>query len=525
LEPRLHTTHLPDGRRNTDFIAFLSHKPHILHEKMAQIMFLDTTLRDGEQTPGVSLSTEQKVRIAKALDNLGVDVIEAGSACTSEGEREAIAAIVKEGLDAEIASFARILKQDIDQALSCGVGTVFLVAPTSDLHIEWKLKSTREAVLAKVTEHTEYCKEHGVKVDLCCEDGSRTETEYLLQVLKAAEEAKADRFTVADTVGILTPDRTEAMFAAVAGKARIPVGVHCHDDFGMGTANTLTAVKAGARVVDVTINGLGERAGNTSLEEVAVALRLTTGHKFRLRIEGLNRISKLVEKLTGIPVPPNKAIVGENAFTHEAGIHVDGILKKPSTYEPIKPEIVGARRRFVLGKHVGLKSVKNMLEESGFKMTDEQAKAVFNEVKSMGDKGKRVTSVDLDTVANTVLGVKREKPIKLLELVATAGNKITPSATVKLQINGDTVTSMGSGDGPVDAAINAIKVATKGVPFELKEYHVDAVSGGTDALVRILVTLKSGGRLVTAEGAGTDIVLASVDAMINGLNAIILRGK
>jgi (R)-citramalate synthase len=490
---------------------------------MAQILILDTTLRDGEQTPGVSLTTDDKLKIAKALDNLGVDIIEAGSACTSEGERQSIKTIAKEGLKAEVASFARILRQDIDLALACDVDTIFLVAPTSDLHIEWKLKSTREAVLKQVTEMTEYCKSHGVKVDLCCEDGSRTDVEYLLEVLKAATDAKADRFTVADTVGILTPERTADLFDKVTAKAKIPVGVHCHDDFGMGTANTLTAVKHGARIVDVTVNGLGERAGNTSLEEVAVALRLTTGHKFKLRIEGLNRISNLVEKLTGIPVPPNKAIVGENAFTHEAGIHVDGILKKPSTYEPIKPEIVGARRRFVLGKHVGLKSVKNLLEESGYKMADDQMKEVYNQIKSMGDKGKRVTSVDLDTVANQVLGIKKEKPIKLLELVATAGNKIIPSATVKLQINGDVITTMGSGDGPVDAALNAIKVATKEVPFELKEYHVDAVSGGTDALVRILVKLKSKGKIVTAEGTGTDIVLASVDAMINGINAIIMR--
>jgi D-citramalate synthase len=492
---------------------------------MAQIMFLDTTLRDGEQTPGVSLATADKLSIARALDNIGVDIIEAGSACTSEGERQSIKAIAAAGLDAEIASFARILKSDIDLALACDVDAIFLVAPTSDLHIEWKLKSTRERILEQVTEMTQYCKSHGVKVDLCCEDGSRTEPEYLLKVLKAATEAKADRFTVADTVGILTPDRTTALFSKIAKKARIPLGVHCHDDFGMGTANTFAAVKAGARVVDVTVNGLGERAGNTPLEEVAVNMRLNTGHKFKLRIEGLNKLSNLVERLTKIPVPPNKAIVGENAFTHEAGIHVDGILKKPSTYEPIKPEIVGAKRRFVLGKHVGYKSVKKMLEDSGFKMSEEQMKQVFDEIKAMGDRGKHVTSVDLDTVAHAALGLKREKPIKLIELIATAGNKITPSATVKLQINGELVESKGEGDGPVDASITAIKAATKDVPFELKEYHVDAVSGGTDALVRIMVTLKSRGNLITSEGTGTDIVLASVDAMLNGINAIIMRDR
>ncbi len=490
---------------------------------MARILFLDTTLRDGEQTPGVSLAPEDKLRIAKALDDLGVDVIEAGSACTSEGEREGIKEIAAEGLDAEVSSYARLLKNDVDLALECGVDSVFLVAPTSDLHIKWKIKSTREKVLERVAELTRYCKDQGALVDLCCEDGSRTDVEYLRKVMNAAVDAGADRFTVADTVGVLNPEKTEEMFTELSKKAKVPVGVHCHDDFGMATANTVTAVKAGARVVNVTVNGLGERAGNTPLEEVAVALRLTTGHKFNLRIEGVNKVSRLVEKLTGISVPPNKAIVGENAFTHEAGIHVDGILKKPSTYEPIKPEIVGARRRFVLGKHVGFKSVKKMLEESGFKVNDEQAKEVYEQVKYIGDKGKRVTSVDLDTIANSVLGLEKEKPIKLVELRAEAGNRITPTATVKLKINGDTITSKGSGTGPVDAAINAIKVATKDVPFELAEYHVDAVSGGTDAVVRILVKLKSRGKIVTAEGAGADIVLASVDAMINGLNAIILR--
>jgi len=480
-------------------------------------------LRDGEQTPGVSLTLDDKVKIAKALDNLGLDIIEAGSACTSEGEREAIKAIANEGLAAEVSSFARLMKADVDLALDCDVDSVFLVAPTSDLHIKWKLKSTREKILDAVTELTEYIKGQGVMVDLCCEDGSRTDVEFLKKVMKASVDAGADRFTVADTVGVLIPWDTYALFEKLTKKAKIPVGVHCHDDFGMGTANTIEAVKAGARCVNVTVNGLGERAGNTALEEVAVALRLRTGHKFNLRIEGLNKISKLVERLTGIPVPPNKAIVGENAFTHEAGIHVDGILKKPSTYEPIKPEIVGAKRRFVLGKHVGFKAVKKLLGDAGFDMPDDKAKEVYKQIKFIGDKGKRVTSLDLETIAESVLGTKKEKDLKLIELVALAGNTITPTATVRLKKNGETVVKSASGTGPVDAALRAIKKATKDVPFELAEYHVDSVSGGTDAIVRILVKLRSKGKMVTAEGAGADIVLASVDAMINGLNLIMAK--
>ena len=491
---------------------------------MAKILFLDTTLRDGEQTPGVTLTIDDKLQIAKALDNIGVDIIEAGSACTSEGEREAIKAIANEGLSAEISSFARIMKSDVDLALDCGVDSVFLVAPTSDLHIKWKLKSTREKILASVSELIHYIKDQGVKVDLCCEDGSRTSAEFLLKVMKTATDAGADRFTVADTVGVLIPDDTYSLFSKVCKNAKIPVGVHCHDDFGMGTANTLTAVKAGARCVNVTVNGLGERAGNTALEEVAVALRLKTEHKFNLKIKDLNKISALVERLSGMPVAPNKSIVGDNAFTHEAGIHVDGILKKPSTYEPIKPELVGAKRRFVLGKHVGLKAVKKLLQDSGFDLLDEQARQCYDRIKYMGDKGKHVTSVDLETIAESVLGIEKKKAIELVELTALAGNKVTPNAMVKLKINGENVLSSGTGTGPVDAALSAIKSATRDIPFELSEYHVDSVSGGTDAVVRILVKLKSKGKIVTAEGAGSDIVLASVDAMINGLNIIINRG-
>ncbi|MFH1789209.1 MAG: 2-isopropylmalate synthase [Candidatus Altiarchaeota archaeon] len=485
-----------------------------------KIRVLDTTLRDGEQTPGVSLSVEQKVSIAKALDELGVDVIEAGSAITSSGERDAINAVASEGLKAEVASFARILKGDVDLALSCNVDSVFLVAPTSDLHIKHKLKSTREKVLEDMVECIEYSRQHGLKVDLCTEDGSRTDQSFLLKVLKTAQDAKADRFTVADTVGVLLPEKTKELFKKVSAKARVPLGVHCHDDYGLATANTLAAVAGGATIVDVTVNGLGERAGNASLEEVVVALKLGYGLKLNVKTERIRGVSDLVEKLCGIPVPPNKAIVGDNAFTHEAGIHVDGILKKPETYEAIKPESVGAKRRFVLGKHVGLKSVKSLLDELKIKVSDEQLKEVFNQVKYTGDKGKRVTSVDLEAMASSVLGSKKESRIKLEELVAVAGNKFTPTASVKLNINGEEVMESGVGTGPVDAAIQAIRNATKDVPFELAEYHVDAISGGSDAVVRIEVKLKSKDRIVTAQGTGSDIILASVDAMINGINLI-----
>jgi len=482
----------------------------------------DTTLRDGEQTPGVSLIPDEKLKIAKALDDLGVDIIEAGAAITSEGEQESIKKIANEGLRAEISSFARIVKGDIDAALKCGVDSVFLVSPTSDLHIKYKLGIDRDELLKRTLEAIEYSKDHGLIVDLCAEDGSRSDIDFLKKVLSSAVEYKIDRFTVADTVGIMVPEKIFDILTKL-GKSKVPLGIHCHDDLGLATANTLSAVRAGASIVDVAVNGLGERAGNASLEEVVMALKLGYGYELDIRTERIASVSDVVEKLCGIPVPPNKAIVGENAFTHEAGIHVDGILKKAETYEAIKPESVGAKRTFVLGKHVGLKAVKKMLEDEKIPVTDEQLKEVYNQVKYMGDKGKRVTNVDLEAISDSVLGVSPEKAIKVEELLAVAGNTITPTASVKIKINGREVIESSVGTGPVDAALNAIKHATRDVPFELVEYHVDSISGGADAVVKVMVKLKSKDRIITAQAAGTDIVLASVDALVNGLNSIMRR--
>lgn len=487
-----------------------------------RIKILDTTLRDGEQTPGVSLVPDEKLRIAKALDDLGVDVIEAGSAITSIGEQESIKRIANEGLNAEVSSFARIIKGDIDAAMKCDVDSIFLVAPTSDLHIKYKLGITRDELLKRTLEAIEYCKDHELVVDLCAEDGSRTDIKFLEEVMRSAIEYKVERFTVADTTGIITPERIYEIFSKLSKSktSKTLLGVHCHDDLGLATANSISAVKAGASIVDVAVNGLGERAGNASLEEVVMALKLGYNYKLKIKTEKILGVSDLVEKLCGIPVPPNKAIVGENAFTHEAGIHVDGILKKPETYEAIKPESVGARRTFVLGKHVGMRAVKKMLDDLKLSVNDEQLMEIFKQIKYMGDKGKRITNVDLEAISDSVLGIKREKAIKLEELVAIAGNKFTPTASVKITINGKEITESSVGTGPVDAAINAIKHATKDVPFELTEYHVDSISGGTDAVVKVMIKLKSRDKIITAQGAGSDIVLASVDAMINGLNSI-----
>ncbi len=459
--------------------------------------------------------------IAKKLDGLGVNIIEAGSAITSEGEREAIKKIAGEGLNAEICSYCRIRKEDIDSALTCDVDSIHLVVPVSDLHIQQKLKKDRETVRTLAVEMTEYAKSHGLVVELSGEDASRADLDYLKSVYNAGIDAGADRLCFCDTVGILLPENTYEIFSDLS-QLRAPISIHCHNDFGMATANTVSALRAGAHEVHVTINGIGERAGNTSLEEVVMVLYSLYKQKTKIDIKGLYTASRLVSRLSGIPVAPNKAIVGGNAFTHEAGIHVHGLLANTATYEPITPELVGRERRIVLGKHAGRTSVVLALKELGLSASENQIDDIVMRMKELGDKGKRVTDADLQTIAETVLGIYQESKVKLEELTVVAGNTVMPTASVRLKVNGSHVVEAGVGTGPVDAAINALKKALSGVAdIHLDEYHVDAITGGTDALVEVWVKLSKGGSTITARGARTDIIMASVEAVLEGINRLI----
>jgi len=463
--------------------------------------------------------------IAQKIDSLGVDIIEAGSAITSEGERASIKEITKAGLNAEICSYCRIKKEDIDAALSCDVASIHLVVPVSDLHIQQKLKKDRESVREMAVEMTEYAKSHGLIVELSGEDASRADLEYLKSVYNAGIDAGAERLCFCDTVGILLPENTYNIFEDLS-QLRAPISIHCHNDFGMATANTVSALRAGASEAHVTINGIGERAGNTSLEEVVMVLYSLYKLKTRIDIKGLYTTSRLVSRLSGIPVAPNKSIVGGNAFTHEAGIHVHGLLANTATYEPITPELVGRERKIVLGKHAGRSSVVLALKELGLSANDKQIDDVVIRMKELGDKGKRVTDADLQTIAETVLGIYQEAKIKLEELTVVAGNTVMPTASVRLKVNGNHVVEAGVGTGPVDAAINALKKALSGVAdIHLDEYHVDAITGGTDALVEVWIKLSKGGKTITARGARTDIIMASVEAVLEGINRLIQQEK
>jgi D-citramalate synthase len=485
------------------------------------VKFLDTTLRDGEQTPGVSLVPENKLRIAQRLDELGVDIIEAGFAAVSEGEMEAVSLIAKQKLRAQISSAARGTRNDIDAVLKSGASTISIIIPTSDLHIQCKLHKTREQMLKVADECVTYAKAHGLTVELLAEDATRTDPNYLNQFFEAAVQAKADRLIVCDTVGILTPERSAELFSKLKENFKVPLGVHCHNDFGMAVANSIAALGSGAEEVHATINGLGERAGNASLEEIVLTLNSLYRLDVNIKTELIYGTSQLVSRLTGVYVQPNKAIVGENAFTHESGIHTQGMLANPLTYEPIAPELVGATRRIAAGKHSGSHAVKAALEDMGLRPSEIQFKDIFQRIKSLGDKGKTVMDADVLAIAENVMGLGKEKPIQLEEMTFVGGDKITSTASVRLRLNGKDVWGSAVGVGPVDAAINAVKDAIEEVePITLEQYMVKAITGGTDAMVEVEVRMRKGDRIVRATGVREDIVKASIEAVLSAMNVL-----
>jgi len=493
-----------------------------------RVVVFDTTLRDGEQTPGVTLSPEEKIKIAKQLDILGVDVIEAGFPTASVGEQEVVKSISSVGLRAEICGLARTTKQDVDAALACNADRLHLFIATSNVHMAKKLRLNRDQVLAQIDEAVTYSKAHGVRVEFSAEDATRSDTQFLCQVLKVAADAGADVLNIPDTVGVAIPRGFFNLIRQVKGIVEVPISVHCHDDMGLAVANSLAGIEAGAKQVHVTVNGIGERAGNASLEEFALALHSLYGVPTGIRLKEINRTSQLVSKLTGITIPPNKAVVGDNAFSHESGIHAHGVIRSPDTYEPVPPETVGRVRRLVAGKHAGSHGLDVMLQEMGFSLTKEELKGVLAKVKLLGDKGKRVTETDLYSIAEDVAGAPpTEKKIKIEDLVVTTGNWATPTATLKLLINGKQYESTEVGVGPIDAVSKAIQKSISDVmKFRLVEFRLEAISGGTDALAEVTAKLESeDGRLVSARAVHEDIVMAGVTAIVNAANRLLLVSK
>ena len=494
------------------------------------IRIFDTTLRDGEQSPGASMNTAEKLRLATQLESLGVDTIEAGFPAASDGDFEAVAEIARKIKTAEVAALARTSVGDINRAWeaiqSAAKPKIHTFIATSDIHLEYKLRMSRDEVVQEAVNAVSYAKTLTPEVEFSAEDGSRSDRDFLCKVFEAAINAGATVINLPDTVGYAVPHEFAELVTYVRKHTpnidRAVLSVHCHNDLGLATANTLAAIDAGARQAEVTINGIGERAGNTSLEEVVMATE-TRPNVFalntRIKTELIYPISRLVSMITGIIVQPNKAIVGANAFAHEAGIHQDGMLKNPMTYEIMSPETIGlSRNKLVLGKHSGRHALHEHLKNMGYDLTDSELKKVFKRFKELADKKKHVMDEDMEAlVAEEILRTK--EIFKLEYMNVTSGTTVMPMASIKLSINGRSVKGAGYGNGPVDSAFNTIATLS-GTSSELLRFSVSALTGGTDAQGEVTVRLRENGLVALGRGSDPDIITASAKAYINGLNRL-----
>jgi 2-isopropylmalate synthase len=500
-----------------------------------RVIIFDTTLRDGEQSPGATMTFEEKLEVADLLDEMGVDVIEAGFPIASQGDFEAVHAVAKRAKHAVIAGLSRANAKDIDRCAEAvrpaRRGRIHTVIATSPLHMKAKLQMEPEAVLQAVIDSVTRARNHIDDVEWSCEDGTRSEVDFLCRCVEAAIKAGATTINIPDTVGYTTPDEYRALFESVI--ERVPnsdkaiFSVHCHNDLGLAVANSLAGCVGGARQIECAVNGLGERAGNTSLEEVVMAMRVRPDVlPFQTRIDTtkLMRASKLVSAVSSFPVQYNKAIVGRNAFAHESGIHQDGMLKNPLTYEIMTPESVGvSKTSLVMGKHSGRNAFRTKLAELGYKLADNQLEDAFLRFKDLADRKKIVYDEDIEALVDENIATAQDN-IKLVSLSVIAGTRGPQRATMRLSIDGRAITEEVEGNGPVDATFNAIKAI---VPHEavLELYQVHAVTEGTDAQAEVSVRLAEDGKSVTARAADPDTLVASAKAYLGALNRLMVKRK
>lgn len=491
-----------------------------------KVEVFETTLRDGEQTPGIGFSVADKVTLAQKLAALNVDVIEAGFPVNSAEELEAVRQIAS-AVSTPVCGLARVVSADIDACIDCGVAIVHVFSPTSDVQITHALHSTQAKVVARTRDAVQRVKDAGLVCMYSPMDATRTDPNFLVEVCQVASEAGADWLNLPDTVGVATPQQIKDMVARVREHVGTPISIHCHNDFGLAVANTLAAVEAGATMVQVSVNAIGERAGNASLEQTAMGLKCLHHAELSLKTEKLYELSRFVERLTGIPTPTCQPVIGANAFSHESGIHAAGVLEESSTFEPgiMTPEMVGHRRRLVIGKHTGKHSVQLGLEEAGLTPTDDELNEIVRRVKSLGGKGKHVTHTDLFTIAESVMAKvpKGQRAIELDQIVVTTGNTTTPTASVVARVNGTTRTEAQLGVGPVDAALQAVQRIVGDTPaLEITDFHMDAISGGSEAVATVSITVEDeAGKRSSAQAAHEDIVIASVEALIAAVNQLI----
>ncbi len=500
---------------------------------MRRIRIFDTTLRDGEQSPGASMNVEEKIQVARQLVRLGVDVIEAGFPVASSGDFDAVRRIASEVGGVTIAALARTKDKDIESAgeaiRPAGLGRIHTFIATSDIHLKHKLRMERDEVLDNAVRAVTLARRYTDDVEFSAEDATRSDWDYLCTVTEAVIKAGAGTVNIPDTVGYTVPQEyAELMgylFNRVPNIDKAVISVHCHNDLGLAVANSLTAVLKGAGQVECTVNGIGERAGNASLEEIVMALK--TRPKFfnadtNVVTEEIYRTSKLVSKITGMMVQPNKAIVGANAFAHEAGIHQDGYLKERSTYEIMMPETVGIpQSKLVLGKHSGRHAFKDRLRNLGYELTEDELNKAFERFKDIADQKKYIFDEDIEALVSEEVS-KVYEYYRLLDMSTSGGMNQKPTATVKILAGEEVVEGMEHGDGPVDATYKAIAKITREKSSLLK-FDVKSITGGTDALGEVTVTLEEGGSTVRGYGADTDIIIAAAKAYLNALNKIASR--
>jgi len=502
--------------------------------KAKTIKIFDTTLRDGEQSPGASMNIDEKLRIAKQLQKLNVDIIEAGFPIASEGDFEAVKRVAQSIKGPQIAGLCRANLKDIDRAWEAlhyagEKGRIHTFIATSDIHMKYKLKMTSAQVLDAAVKAVKHARAYTPNVEFSCEDAVRTDLKFMAEVVGAVIDAGASVVNIPDTVGYTIPFEYHNIIRYlkenVANIEKAIISVHCHNDLGLAVANSIAAIQAGAEQVECTINGIGERAGNCSLEELVMILK--TRHdilpfKTNIVTEQLTPASRLLTTVTGIAVQPNKAIVGANAFAHEAGIHQHGMLMDKSTYEIMTPASVGLKENaLVLGKHSGRHAFKKRLEELGYELDDEMLNKAFDRFKSLADLKKDIFDEDIDAiVADEVM--RAPEKYKLSHITVTCGSFAVATATVQMEIEDNSVRTAELGDGPVDATLKAIKKLTK-TKAKLLQYTVGSITGGTDALGEVTVRLSENDRTVIGRGSSTDIIEASAKAYINALNRLSIK--
>lgn len=499
-----------------------------------RVYIFDTTLRDGEQSPGVSLSAQEKLEIALQLERLNVDVIEAGFPAASPGDFAAVQAIARGVRGPVIAGLARANPADIDHAWEAlreaERARIHTFIATSDVHLKYKLQRSREEVLKLAVAAVKRAKDYTEDVEFSAEDAFRSDLNYLCEVIQAVIETGATIVNIPDTVGYATPYEFGDFIVQIRERVRdidkVVLSVHCHNDLGLAVANSLAAIYSGAQQVECAVNGLGERAGNAALEEVVMALYTRKAYykkEISIKYDEIYRTSQLVRTLAGMPVQPNKAIVGKNAFLHESGIHQDGVLKERTTYEIMNPQLIGfPQRNIILGKLSGRHAFRERLAELGYVLQEEELEKTFTRFKSLADRKKEITDRDLEAIVKNEIKIVPEL-YQLVYLHVSSGTTIVPTATVGLQRNGVVREEAACGDGPVDAAFKAIDKITGIDDLALTDYNLSAITGGKDALGEVVVRVEYGGRTFVGRGLSTDVIEASVKAYLNAVNKVIFE--